>query len=363
MIFLPLLLFASSLAPSDCPPPVNARVVQDAPGYNAWPMIQAFGTNLVCVYSRDSALPADGHTIGAGSRDSYARVSADGGRTWSKEHVVAADSVVGEVNEGIGLDSTGAVLAWVRCWGAPERRCHELYRSEDGLSFAKIAVPRLDPLPMQITDPVSVPGCGLVSPWFAGSYDACDGNSWGVLVSKDDGLTWEQRTIEKGLSVGEWVTEPSLIFLGGGRLLMIGRCEQGLGPQFQVTSADGGRTWKKFRTNIDDVQESTPSLVYDARMGLVANYYYQRGARRLKRRVARAADVFDNPAGWPEPEILAEGFEPRIYDAGNVNVTRLWGNSDLCAWYTGTPSNAAVVVTTVSAPLCVRQTEIRPGAL
>ena len=57
-------------------PPVNAVVVQDAPGYNAWPMIQAFGTNLVCVYSRDSRLPADGHNIDPGSRDSYARVSA-----------------------------------------------------------------------------------------------------------------------------------------------------------------------------------------------------------------------------------------------------------------------------------------------
>ncbi len=74
-------------------------------------------------------------------------------------------------------------------------------------------------------------------------------------------------------------------------------CEQGLGPQFQVTSADGGRTWKKARTNIADVHESTPSLVCDAQTGLVANYYYQRGARLLKRRVARAADVFDNPAG------------------------------------------------------------------
>ena len=330
-------------------PPVNAVVVQDAPGYNSWPMIQAFGTNLVCAYSRDSRLPADGHYIDPGSRDSYARVSADGGRTWSVERVVAADPVVGEVNEGIGLDSTGAVLAWVRCWGAPERRRHELYRTVDGVTFERLAVPRLDPMPMQVTDIVRVPGLGLVSPWFAGSY-AGGGNSWGVLVSGDDGLTWEQRMIEKGLAVKDWVTEPSLVSLGDGKLLIVGRCEQGLGPQFQVTSADGGRTWKKARTNIGDVHESTPSLVYDARTGLVANYYYQRGARRLKRRVARAMDVFDNPTAWPEPEVLAEGFEPRNYDAGNVNVTRLHGRSDVCAWYTGTPSNAAVVVTSASVP-------------
>ena len=45
---------------ADCPPPTNAVTVQDAPGYNAWPMIQAFGDRVVCTYSRDSARPAGG---------------------------------------------------------------------------------------------------------------------------------------------------------------------------------------------------------------------------------------------------------------------------------------------------------------
>ena len=96
--------------------------------------------------------------------------------------------------------------------------------------------------------------------------------------------------------------------------------------------------------------QSTPSLVYDPRTGLLANYYYHRGARRLKRRVVDADFIFSRPTAWPEPETLAEGFEPRAYDAGNVNVTRLLGTTDCCAWYTGTTSNAAVVVTTVPAP-------------
>ena len=342
------LMSASLLAV--CPPPTNAVAVQDAPGYNAWPMIQAFGDRVVCTYSRDSARPADGHGIAAGSRDVYAKVSADGGCTWSGETAVAADPAVGEVNEGIGLDSTGAVLAWVRGWGAPERRRHELYRSTDGVAFERIASLRPDPMPMQVTDIVHVPGLGLASPWFAGQYRKDGGNAWGLLVSADDGRTWELRTVESGLSVKEWVTEPSLVSLGGGRLLVIGRCEQGLGTQFQVTSADGGKTWTKARTNIGDVWESTPSLVYDPQTGLVANYYYQRGARQLKRRVAKADFIFFHPVAWPEPEILAKGFEPRTWDAGNVNVTRFRGEADLCAWYTGTPSNATVVVTSAPIP-------------
>jgi len=332
----------------DCRMPENALVVQDVRGYNSWPMIQAVKGLLVCSYSRDSALPSDGHSIHVGTRDVYARVSRDGGRTWSAETTVAADRAVGEVNEGIGLDSKGAVLAWVRCWGADAIRRHELYRSVDGVVFEKIASLRPDPFPMQVTDPVAVPGLGLVSPWFAGDYGPNANHAWGLLVSADDGRTWDQRTVESGLAIAEWVTEPSLVALGDGRILVVGRCEQGLGNQFQVTSSDGGKTWRKARTNIGDVRESTPSLVYDPATGLLANYYYHRGARQLKRRVAKADFIFGNPDRWPEPEVLAEGFEPRIFDAGNVNVTRLDGRTDCCAWYTGTSSNASVVVTCVT---------------
>lgn len=334
----------------DCRMPENAFVVQNRRGYNSWPMIQAMGAKLVCTYSRDNALPPDGHTTNPGSRDSYAKVSEDGGRTWSAEVTMASDPKIAEVNEGIGLDSTGAVLAWVRCWGVEDSRRHELYRSADGLSFTKIASLRPDPFPVQVLDPVFVTGLGLVSPWFAGNYHKDGGNSWGILVSTDDGRTWEQRTIESNLPVKEWVTESSIVSLGNGRILLIGRCEQGLGTQFQVTSTDGGKTWTKARTNIGDVRESTPSLIYDPKTGLVANYYYHRGARKLKRRVAKADFIFTHPDAWPEPEVLAEGFEPRIYDAGNVKATRLQGKTDCCAWYTGTQSNATVVVTVVPVP-------------
>ena len=327
--------------------PEKAHVVSEVPGYNSWPMIQAVGGKLICSYSRDNARPADGHTISPGSRDSYMRYSIDGGRTWSDEATVAVDPLVGEVNEGIGQDETGAALLWVRCWG--EIRRHELYRTTDGLSVEKIASLGLDPFPMQVMDPVRVEGLGLVSPWFAGSYRKGGANSWGLLVSSDGGRIWSQRIIEKDLLVKEWVTEPSLADIGGGRLLIVGRCEQNLGNQFQVTSSDGGKTWEKHRTNIADVRESTPSLVYDAKSGLVANYYYHRGARKLKRRVAKADFIFSHPDLWPEPEILDTGFEQRPYDAGNVKATRM-GDMDYCAWYSGTQSNSAVVVTVVPAP-------------
>ena len=337
--------------------PASSTVVQGIPRYNSWPMVQALpGGRLVCAYSRGSA-----HTVDEGARGVFARVSDDFGATWSSEVCVCNDPAWGEVTVGKGLDASGAMLLWVRnCpagggWG-PGRR-HDLWRSADGLSWEKTASLFLDPNPIQITDifrgerQKSNVECRqqatLLSFWFAGSYspDAAD-KSWGLLTSDDGGRTWRQRTVESGLARSEWPTEPCGVWLGNGRILAIARSE-GAPYQFQMTSEDGGATWTRAKTNITDVNASTPSLIYDASSGRLFNYYYQRGARLLKRRIANAAEIFANPTGWPEPEVLAEGREERPWDAGNVNATAI-GGRHFAATYTGTPTDAAVVV--VSAP-------------
>ena len=87
----------------------KSHVVQDVSGYNSWPMIQAIGEKLVCVYSRGSA-----HSIGEDARAVYARTSTDDGKTWTKETVVADTPKYGEVAVGKGLDSEGAMFLWVR---------------------------------------------------------------------------------------------------------------------------------------------------------------------------------------------------------------------------------------------------------
>ena len=71
-----------------------------------------------------------------------------------------------------------------------------LYRTSDGKSFELISTPSLNPNPMQITDIFHTPD-GLECLWFSDDYsDDNDNKSWGALVSKDNGLTWEQRVIE-----------------------------------------------------------------------------------------------------------------------------------------------------------------------
>lgn len=319
----------------------TVSVVQDVAGYNSWPMIQAVGGKLVCAYSRGSA-----HTIDEGKRGVFARTSSDGGKTWGPEVFVANDPSVGEVTIGKGVDSKGAMLLWVRCWG--KERHHDLYRTTDGAAFEKISTPRLDPMPMQITDVFHVPSVGLMSLWFAGNYQKGPHSSWGILTSKDDGRTWTQRTIEKNLEKTDWPTEQAGVWLGNGRILVVARSE-GAGYQFQITSTDSGNTWKRTKTNITDVNISTPSLILDPKTGRLANYYYHRGARTMKRRTVDAAYIFDHPMDWPAPEVLAEGHEKRAWDAGNVNATALGGRHFL-ATYTGTEHDTSVFVVSVPAP-------------
>ena len=327
--------------------PAQPRVVQAVPGYNSWPMLQALGDKLVCVYSRGSA-----HSIGEDARATYARTSTDEGRTWTPETVVANTPGYGEVPVGKGLDASGAMLLWVRRVG---KDClHDLYRTTDGVTFTRVATPQLAVVPVQISDVFAVPTVGLIALWFAGNYgDDGPCHSWGTVTSSDNGVTWTQTAIESGLTKTQWPTEPSAVYLGDGKLLAIARTELGgsstTRAQFQLVSSDYGKTWTCAPTNIGDVMASTPSLLLDPATGLLSNYYYQRGAGGvLRRRVVAPDRVFGQPLQWPASEAVATG-SASTFDAGNVNATMLSGQHAL-SFYSGKAPATAVLVTVLPAP-------------
>ena len=322
-------------------------VVEERPGYNSWPMIQAVGDRLVCVYSRGTK-----HDVFEGVRGAWAKWSADGGKTWSEPVRVADAPDYGEVPIGKGVNDTGAALFWIRAYGGPKPH-HDLYRTVDGTSFERIATPDLLPLPVQITDIFRVPGRGLVALWFAGNYHETDAHKcWGEIVSTDNGRTWTQRTIAKDLAKDRWPTEPSVVRLSDGRLLCIARSERyqpEKALQWQLESTDGGLTWSCLETNIRDVMASTPSLVLDIRRDIVYNYYYERGKGGLKSRRAHSADVWGKPLAWPEPTVIVRGSDAP-WDSGNANATLLKGVHYI-AYYTGKHPNTSVVVVAVD-PCC-----------
>lgn len=329
------------VTPVDAPAPLApAHVVQDVGGYNSWPMMQAIGDKLVCVYSRGA-----GHTIGEDARAVYARTSTDGCKTWTPETVVADTPGYGEVPVGKGLDASGAMLLWLRRVGKEWHQ--DLYRSTDGVTFTLLATPKLEVRPMQITDIFAVPEVGLMALWFAGNYGDEPTNAWGTVTSGDNGLTWTQTTIESGLPKAQWPTEPAAVYLGEGKILGIARTETGP-AQWQLVSTDSGATWKRQPTNISDIKASTPSLVLDARTGLLSNYYYHRGKGLLRRRVVDPQHIFEHPGDWPASEVVAKGSAV-TFDAGNVNATTIGGTHYL-SFYSGKAPDTSVLITALPAP-------------
>lgn len=322
------------------------HVVQDVPGYNSWPMIQAIGKKLVCTYSRGTA-----HSIGEDARLVYARTSTDNGKTWTPETIVAQTPGWGEVTIGKGNDSTGAALLWVRRCGKGIE--HDVYRSEDGEKWVLLSTPKLDPVPIQITDIIAVPNVGFMALWFAGNYgDEGPCHSWGTFVSSDEGKTWTQNVIESELTKAQWPTEQSAAYLGDGKIIAIARTESGASTtdraQFQMVSTDYGKTWTRTRTNITNVLASTPSLIYDSQTGLLSAYYYQRGRGVAYRRVVKAESIFDCPLCWPESEPVALGSDIS-FDAGNANAVDIDGVHFL-AFYSGKHPDTSVLVSEIPAP-------------
>ena len=310
--------------------------VDGTPGYNCWPMIQPVGDRIVCIYTIGKA-----HNPWEKGRAAYARYSDDGARSWSEKNLIDCNADYGTSSIGNGTDSQGNALFWIRRLDTDFRMA--LYRTSDGKHFQLLSTPYLNPKPMQITDIFHTPE-GMACLWFSDDYSHERANkSWGILISKHDGQTWEQRVIESGLRIDEWPTEPSVVVYGDGRLLAIARSEGGTGNQFQLTSTDWGKTWSKHRTNISDVLESTPTLILDKKSDQIYNYYYQRGPGLLKLRTADAQHIFSAPQAWNEAQVIAQGGTQRPYDSGNANAVA-YKDKHYITYYSGDSINCKVVV-------------------
>ena len=121
------------------------HTVEDAPGYNCWPMIQSLGNRLVCVYTVGKF-----HDTSEKGRGAYARYSDDGAKSWSERILIDESPEYGTSSIGKGMDSDGNALFWIRRMNANPRMA--LYRTSDGKTFELISTPSLNPNPMQITD-------------------------------------------------------------------------------------------------------------------------------------------------------------------------------------------------------------------
>ncbi|MBR5541396.1 MAG: exo-alpha-sialidase [Bacteroides sp.] len=306
--------------------------------YSSWPMCGSVKNKLVCVYTI-----GDSHHDNYNS-DTYVSVSSDG-INWSEKKCIINTPNKRDGVTGKGNDKDGNMLILDRI-GAPGSfdAYFVVYKSADGLDWQPISQPEFETRVGHAGDIVYIPTVGLVS--FFNTYGEDrpwgESRSWGMLRSEDNGVTWTQQNVETGLSSYECPSELSAVYLGDGRILVMGRLDNQDAEHttmYQMQSSDYGATWVRHRTNIAGLQ-NTPSLLYDEKTRIVTMYIMDRGTGELKKYVVTEDAVWDKPTSWPAAEIISSGWGKGI-DVGNVNTVRFKGN-DFAAFYSGTSDLAGI---------------------
>ncbi|MBQ1186199.1 MAG: hypothetical protein IIX54_00720, partial [Clostridia bacterium] len=298
--------------------------------YSAWPMIGVAGDKLVCLYT-----VADQHS--ATTAGLYMKTSTTNGLTWTEGKEIFTDKTGVKGITGVGQDSKGNMLIWYRN-GSPGawQTTHELYKT-DGRIVTQVSVPDFALRGGHIGNIFSVEDELFC---FYNTYG--NTRSWGLLKSEDDGLTWEQIPIEENVAKAECPVEIEGVYLGDGKILVLGRkdADEGTVAMFQMQSFDYGETWTKEYTNITDALGSSPSLILDEETGEVTLYFFARSVGQFKRRIVNAADVWNNPTNWTASEVLIT--EPyRGQDTGNVKAV-LKDGLHFCTYYAGTSTTTGV---------------------
>ena len=314
---------------------LNKKITVTSPyRYSSWPFVAVCDDRLICLYS-----------VGAAHQDYetakvYAKTSLDG-VLWSTEKLVCEVSGLSINAMGKGNIGNGNVIFWNRVGTASSPVRFELWET-DGTIFRKCStyINNSEGVTIgHIGDIISVETVGLVAFFNTYGYDS---RSWGMLTSSDDGLTWTATVVESNITPHLCPTEISPAYLGNGKIIAMGRLdvksteEGAVNNMYQMESSDYGATWTKSSTNIDDVNSSTPSIVYDSVSDKLNLYYVKRGAPNASLRIRETTPVtvFGHPDSWPTIYKYLYFYSEHGYDGGNVNAVR-FGSIDCAAFYGG----------------------------
>lgn len=301
--------------------------------YKSWPFVGVAGGKLLCLYS-----------VGTSHTDAHSSIYAkysDNGVIWSADHgIISTDSQRDNVT-GKGYDEDGNLIFWVRRGnpGASDTM-FELWKATDYKTFGQVSTPTFSSVHGHIGDIVSVPNVGLFAFW--NSYG--DSRSWGYVKSTDNGKTWTETTIETGQTKTSCPVEMSAVYLGNGKILVMGRQDwDGTYGMFQIQSDDYGETFTKYSTNID-YTGSTPSVLYDSESDTISMYCYLRYAGELRLFTTLSETVWNNPTSWTSGTVIATAATGD--NAGNVNACQ-FGDIQIASFFSGNSTNTGIYATIV----------------
>lgn len=308
--------------------------------YSCWPFIGKLRDKLVCLYVK--ALEHEDSNRGV----IWATTSGNG-VIWTPKKIAIDTPNKRDGITGKGNDADGNLLFLNRVGNPGGFEHYEVVKTIDGVNFNIISTFGLTiNAPSHgghIGDIINVPNVGLMA--FYNTYGSA--RNWGKIVSTDNGLSWSQTDIETGLSVSNCPVEITAAYLGNGKILAIGRFDDGAGANphlWQMQSDDYGVTWNRVATNIPGAG-NTASIIYDATTGEISLYNYRRQDGILQLRKAELTDIWDNPTNWPSPTNIASGFAAG-QDAGNVNAVQ-FNDIQIAAFYSGTSTDTGIYATIV----------------
>lgn len=181
-----------------------------------------------------------------------------------------------------------------------------------------------NPLPQGFVGPVKNKPVQLADGTILCPASIETGGKWRVQFERtsDLGKTWEKtEPLNDGTTIG--AIQPSILFLGGEKLLAIGRTKQQ--RLFQISSDDLGRTWGKMSLgSLPNPNSGTDAITLkDGRHLLVYNH-------TAKGRSPLNVAVSDDGVTWKAAAVLesepGEFSYPAVIQAsdGNVHITYTW---------------------------------------
>lgn len=141
--------------------------------------------------------------------------------------------------------------------------------------------------------------------------------------SSDGGATWSKTdAVNDGKSIG--AIQPSILFLGGDKLLALGRTKQS--KVFRITSDDAGRTWSEMKlTALPNPNSGTDAVTLRDGQHLLIYNHTARGRSPLNLALSRDGVNWD-AALVLEDEPRMEFSYPAIIQTrdGLVHITYTW---------------------------------------
>lgn len=307
--------------------------VAEPTAYKSWPFVGVAGGKLLCLYS-----------VGTSHTDAHSSIYvkySDNGAIWSADRGIISTDSQRENVTGKGYDEDGELIFWVRR-GAPgdSDTTFELWKATDYKTFEQVSTPTFATANGHIGDIVNVPGHGLFAFWNTYGNE----RSWGYAKSTDNGETWTETTIETGQTTTSCPVEMSAVYLGNGKILVMGRQDwDGNYGMFQIQSDDYGETFTKHSTNIN-YSGSTPSVLYDSESDTISMYCYLRYTGELSLFTTLSETVWNNPTSWTSGTVIATAATGG--NAGNVNACQ-FGDIQIASFYSGDSTNTGIYATIV----------------